>query len=506
MVRLAVILIALLTLGACADVIPLTGGPRDEAAPKPTSLVPEQGSRNIQTKSVKIEFDEYIKLQDAATTLSMSPSVGPLTTDISKKTLTVSWKEELKPETTYILNFNGTIRDNNEGNDTIFQVVFSTGSSIDSLSRKGRIASAYSGEPISNATIVLFSKDSIPYKNEPSYTTRSDKFGNFSFSYLKKEDYKTFAYVDQNKNQKIDPTENIAFQEGYTSTSDSALLQLRLFKPNAVIGKLLITIEKPGTAILSGKDFTTEQPRVNGTVQPVFDHFRADSIRIALPSSEDGRYTFISGTDTIVRLFPVKDRNSNFRIQSQSKKEWQAGDTLHFSVPEIIEDIDQTDIVVESESKQAVPYSIQFKNTRLQIVPSTTEDFTVFFGPSALSGPSNSNDTIRFSFETFVTDECSTLILDVSDFDSTWVFELINSMNTEQGKVVRRVKSNASKLRFEQLIPVTYSIRCFQDKNGNGKWDSGDYENGIQPEEMKRFPIRQKLRPNWEVEEKLSIR
>jgi len=506
MVRLAVVLIGLLTLVGCADVMPLTGGSKDESAPKPTNVIPEQGSRNTQTTSVQITFDEYFKLQDPATTLSMNPGVGPLKTDVSKKILTVSWEQDLKPETTYILNFNGTIRDNNEGNDTIFQVVFSTGSFIDSLSRKGRIASAYSGEPINNATVVLFSKDSVPYKNEPSYVTRSDKFGDFSFAYLKNEDYTVFAYVDQNKNQRIDPTETIAFQEGFVSTSDTTLLQLRLFKPKTTVGKLLITIEKPGTALVSGKDFTTENPKVNGVVQPVFDRFRADSIRIALPVSEDGRYTFVSGADTIVRLFQWKDRNSNFRIQSQSIKQWKPGDTLLFSVPETILNIDQNNIIAETALKQVVPATVMFENTRVRIVPNTTEDFTIFFRQRALSGTNNSNDTIRFSFETFIPEECSTLILDVSDFDSTWVFEIINNMNTEQGKVVSTGKSNGAKLRFEQLIPATYSIRCFQDKNGNGKWDSGDYENGIQPEEIRRFPIRQKLRPNWEVEEKLSNR
>lgn len=505
MVRIAIVLIALLTLAGCADVMPLTGGPQDQVAPKPTSIAPEQGSRNTQTKSVQITFDEYIKLQDPATTLSMSPSVGKLTTDVSKKTLTVSWDQELKPETTYILNFNGTIRDNNEGNDTIFQVVFSTGNSIDSLSRKGRIASAYSGEPISNATVVLFSKDSIPYKNEPSYVTRSDKFGNFTFSYLKHADYKVFAYVDQNKNQKTDPIENIAFQEDLTTTTDTSFLQLRLFKPKAVTGKLLITLEKPGTALLSGKDFTAEAPQVNGVVQPVFDRFRSDSIRIALPASEDGRYTFISGTDTIVRLFQLKDRNSSFRVQSQNIKQWKPGDTLIFTVQETLKSIEESKITIETQLRQSVPASIHFENNQIQIVPTASEDFTIFFGSGALSGASNRNDTIRFSYETFLPEECATLILDVSAFDSTWVFEVINNMNTEQGKVIARKASNGGKLRFEQLIPTTYSVRCFQDKNGNGRWDSGDYENGVQPEEMKRFPIRQKLRANWEVEEKLSL-
>ena len=82
---------------------------------------------DIQRLEKLKKFDEFIKLQDPLNTITMNPSVGQLTSELKNKTLRVSWEASLLPETTYILQLNGTIRDNTESNDSIYQFVFSSG-------------------------------------------------------------------------------------------------------------------------------------------------------------------------------------------------------------------------------------------------------------------------------------------------------------------------------------------------------------------------------------------
>jgi hypothetical protein len=65
-------------------------------------------------------------------------------------------------------------------------------------------------------------------------------------------------------------------------------------------------------------------------------------------------------------------------------------------------------------------------------------------------------------------------------------------------------KTEQTKLTFDDLVPGNYSLRCISDTNGNGKWDSGSYPK-TQPENVMRFPIRQKLKGNWIVEEVLKM-
>ena len=65
------------------------------------------------------------------------------------------------------------------------------------------------------------------------------------------------------------------------------------------------------------------------------------------------------------------------------------------------------------------------------------------------------------------------------------------------------VKNNS----FEMLNvpPGTYFLRLTIDKNGNGKWDIGNYKNHLQPEEVYYYPKILKLRRKWDQDENWNI-
>lgn len=505
LVRLGFVLITLLCVSACADIVPLTGGARDTDAPKPVKSDPVTGETYANPQKATITFDEYITLQDPSTTITMSPEVGPLKAEMNKRTLTVSWNAVLLPETTYILNLNGTVRDLNEGNDSIMQIVFSTGQFIDSLSHKGIITSAYSGEFIQNATVCLFAKDSIPFVNKPTYFTRSDKGGNYTFHYLKNQEYTLFAFQDQNKNQEIDPTENIAFRVESVVPTDTLPSKLRMFRPKTTSGKLKIALENPGMAVASGINFIQDPLLLDGQRLPIVEEYRFDSIRVSLPNLATERYVFSAGTDTLIRRHQPKDRTANFAIKTNSSKQWKANDTLVFFGNEYLQTFNEANFSIRTEMNKPVAYTQELKNGKFYVFPQTQENFSVYFGKDALAGAASKNDTLSLSFETFVAEKCGNLSLDMSDFDSTWIVELINNKNTELGKVVAKRRVTPGKMLFTNLIPGDYSARCFRDENGNGIWDSGDYEKSIQPETMLRFLVPQKVRANWDIEEKFVL-
>ncbi len=504
LVRLGFVVFAFFALNGCADIIPLTGGDRDETAPAPTEMQPVSGTTNVHPTEVKITFNEYITLKEPTTSVTMSPDVGPITATQNKRTVTISWQQPLKEETTYILSLNGTVRDLNEGNDSIIQVVFSTGSFIDSLQYEGRITSAYSGEMIPNATVCLYEKDSVPFLNQPTYFTRSDKGGNYWFNYIHQAEYKLFAFQDNNKNTKVDANENIAFSSEAINFGDTIPGQLRMFKPKSTLNKLKIVIDKPGLATLSGVNFDSTNVTINREAPALIQKFRFDSIQVVLPYSVNDNYSFATATDTIVRRHVVSDRKANFAIRLESNKQWKSGDTLKFSTNEFIEKIDQSALKLVNDYGKEVSYNSFIANGQLQLVPETNENFTVLFGKNALAGKQNFSDTTRYKFETFTKEKFGEITLDVSAFEGRWIFEVIDNANTEQGKVVARQNGNGGKLTFTELIPGQYSIRCFKDENGNGMWDSGDFTEKVQPEIMLRFPVKQKVRANWEIEETLT--
>ena len=77
------------------------------------------------------------------------------------------------------------------------------------------------------------------------------------------------------------------------------------------------------------------------------------------------------------------------------------------------------------------------------------------------------------------------------------VFELLN----KEGKVIStKSGKNNDLLFFDKLIPGNYSARIILDKNNNGKWDSGNYFQKIQPEKMIFYKEEITIRPSWDLE------
>ena len=100
-------------------------------------------------------------------------------------------------------------------------------------------------------------------------------------------------------------------------------------------------------------------------------------------------------------------------------------------------------------------------------------------------------------------DEYGTLLLNIVGAPKGSLVELLDN----GGKVLRQQPVSAEiTADFYFLNPNTkYYIRLLVDRNGNGKWDTGNYEQGIQPEEVYYFPKVWEMKANFEFEETWNI-
>ena len=100
-------------------------------------------------------------------------------------------------------------------------------------------------------------------------------------------------------------------------------------------------------------------------------------------------------------------------------------------------------------------------------------------------------------------DEYGTLLLNIVGAPKGSLVELLDN----GGKVLRQQPVSAENTAdFYFLNPNTkYYIRLLVDRNGNGKWDTGNYEQGIQPEEVYYFPKVWEMKANFEFEETWNI-
>lgn len=75
-----------------------------------------------------------------------------------------------------------------------------------------------------------------------------------------------------------------------------------------------------------------------------------------------------------------------------------------------------------------------------------------------------------------------------------------------QDRVVRTRRVENGQADFDFLTPGKYGARLIEDMNGNGVWDTGNFEEGIQPEKVYYFPKLLEQKANWQMEEDWNIR
>lgn len=94
-------------------------------------------------------------------------------------------------------------------------------------------------------------------------------------------------------------------------------------------------------------------------------------------------------------------------------------------------------------------------------------------------------------------DEYATLLFQLSGVsDSTIVVELLDKSD----KPIKTVRADRSGYaEFFYLKPNVYYARAFVDRNGNGKWDTGDYDKDMQAEEVYYYPRNIECKAKFDV-------
>ncbi len=99
-------------------------------------------------------------------------------------------------------------------------------------------------------------------------------------------------------------------------------------------------------------------------------------------------------------------------------------------------------------------------------------------------------------------DEYGTLIVSVMTPDTGVVVQLLN----QSDKVVAQQRASTTGVaEFYYLRPDMYYMRCYVDRNGNGIWDSGEYDSGTQPEPVFYFPKPMNVRAGWDMEQEWDV-
>ncbi len=87
------------------------------------------------------------------------------------------------------------------------------------------------------------------------------------------------------------------------------------------------------------------------------------------------------------------------------------------------------------------------------------------------------------------------LTINLTNADTCAIVQLLDGSD----KVVKEVKSKNGVACFYYLTPSLYYLRLFYDRNGNGMWDVGLYNEHRQAEEVYYYPVGLNIRANWDI-------
>ena len=184
----------------CARMGQPDGGWYDDDPPVVIGSYPVDQSTNVKAKKITIYFDEFIKLEDATSKVTVSPPQLEMPEiNASGKKIVVALQDSLKENTTYTIDFSDAISDNNEGNPLgNYTYSFSTGDQIDTLEVSGYVLDASNLEPVKGIKVGLYNDlaDSA-FKTKPMLrVSQTDSRGHFVIKGVAPGTYRAYALKD----------------------------------------------------------------------------------------------------------------------------------------------------------------------------------------------------------------------------------------------------------------------------------------------------------------------
>ena len=581
---------------ACASVGHPDGGPYDEDPPVLVKSTPGINATGVSNGKVEILFDENIRLQNAFEKVVVSPPQMQMPEiRYNGKKVTVELFDSLVPNTTYSIDFNDAIVDNNEGNPyENFAYVFSTGEVVDTLAVSGTVLNAEDLEPVKGVVVGLHSclDDSAFTKRAFERVSRTDSRGRFTIKGIAPGKYRVYALADANQNFLFDQkSEKVAFMETYVSpfaseairqdtiwrdslTIDSIVdVKYTRFQPDDIVLRLFAEELKMQYLMKSTRSehnkFTLffaapneEMPVVNGIgfdfdTQYVLESsarmdtltfwlkdsmlYRNDTLDISVSYKvPDSLEIMVNRTDTL-RLVPKKkwakvvemqqkiyEEEKKKFLRSESRKEGYdkenppqyipktkilpvrfSGSTsmdvngdCSFAFDEPLEYVDSSaihlsqvidstlipmDFVFRRSDRNIKEYNL-FAEWRPGMKYRLTVDSAAFKGMYGGVSEALSRD---MQFRTL--EEYAVLYLTIPGVGDNAIVQLLSS-----DKVVMQERSNAGRCAFYFIKPGKYYLRLILDENNNGKWDTGCFEKGLQPEKVYYYPHSLDLRALFE--------
>ncbi len=515
----------LLTTVQCAKRASPTGGPRDSLPPVLINASPKLNTVFFDKEEFNLTFDEYVTLKDISKQLIISPplsssqyKVYPVT-GASKK-VTLKLLDSLMDNTTYTFNFGESIIDFNESNPSSYLTyTLSTGATIDSLYIKGRVTDAFERETERYISLQLYPvdsiyKDSVIFTEKPLYVTSTLDTTIFRFQNLRAGKYAIIALEDKAGNyffnQNID---KIGFVDRLIELPQDSILDFRLFQEKAnffwdkpyFINEHHIALAYYGeredesykmvSQVPESFESLVTQNRETDTLDYWFRGAELDSLQFEFNIKDSLQIKTVYFKNPTPDSLVV-DKNTSGSLRLLEKFE------LKTNLP--ITEVNSEQVKVTNIDTLPVPASLKIQenydriSVDFEVIPNDRYEITLL--PNALVDFwGNTNDTLVYRTSTKKIEDYGNIFLRVQhQSPHPYIIELLKG-----DEVFRRYDTplEGGNYSFKLLDAAKYRVRLIEDANQNKKWDTGNYLEKIQPEQVIYYWKEIDVRANWDMNE-----
>ena len=100
-------------------------------------------------------------------------------------------------------------------------------------------------------------------------------------------------------------------------------------------------------------------------------------------------------------------------------------------------------------------------------------------------------------------DEMGTLTLKLSGIADTLPLRVL--LLNKSGDAVKEVLAVNGVAKFNYVMPDKYYVSALVDRNGNGVWDTGEYDLDLQPEEVYFYPREIECKEKWDISQNWNL-
>ena len=472
-------------------------------------------------------------------------------------------KDTLKPNTTYSISFGNALQDITENNPIDnFKYIFSTGTFIDSCSVKGKVENSFNHTTDKGILVMLYSNfdDSVIYKRLPDYFAKTKEDGTFQINDVKEGKYKLMVLKDGNANYKYDgEAENIGFVDALIDVTKKGTILIDMFQetPKKLYlkknthdsyGKIVFVFNKGADSLqVNPINYTFKKGDVffdltdnMDTLNYWFRNIDTDVLKLQLKNGskviDTLEYKLITKEDALKsKRHPLKLTLLNSFNGNQA---FDLNGHLIFNFSQPIDSIDESVKVSLKEDSVLIKnnkkyHYINYENDNMVAIAKETWDSTIHSEDpnnlgTMISAPLRAtelytpakestkyhlfippgtftdffgltNDTIKIDFKTQEEKFYGTVKLKITipEAKGQYILQLMD----DKENLYRETIINAGQtINYEYLHPQQYKLKLIYDDNKNGKWDTGNYLQKIQPEKVIYYTGTITIRSNWDLD------